>query len=317
MARPTKKGLDYFPFDVDLFNDEKVEAISGEFGVKGELSVIRLLCAIYRNGYFIVWDELKAAQLARQVNATGELVDNIVHRLVRWGFFDESLFNSAKVLSSTRIQTTYFEAVQRRKLSDVNLPHLLINVDINRVNVNINPTSTDIKASINPQIKVNKIKLNESISLSGANAPESRDAERDRFFEIFFFRNFSDPKGERERFINYYKANGWCRSGKTTPVINREALAEAWTQKGDKAAYRFTDEVLKVLANIFELYKSKDRSNAQLFIENLQKCRIEEKIIGFWINEDFHEKFEEILHDGLGYYIQQVIPDTEIRYFKI
>lgn len=58
MARPNKMGLDYFPFDVDFFNDEKIVAISGEFGIKGEIVVIKLLCAIYRNGYFILWNDL-------------------------------------------------------------------------------------------------------------------------------------------------------------------------------------------------------------------------------------------------------------------
>lgn len=42
MARPNKMGLDYFPFDVDFFNDEKIVAISGEFGIKGEIVVIKL-----------------------------------------------------------------------------------------------------------------------------------------------------------------------------------------------------------------------------------------------------------------------------------
>ena len=40
MARPTKDGLDYFPLDVDVFEDEKIEAIAGEFGLKGEIAVI-------------------------------------------------------------------------------------------------------------------------------------------------------------------------------------------------------------------------------------------------------------------------------------
>ncbi len=52
MARPTKDGLDYFPLDVDIFEDEKIEAIAGEFGIKGELAVIKLLCAVYKKGYF-------------------------------------------------------------------------------------------------------------------------------------------------------------------------------------------------------------------------------------------------------------------------
>ena len=45
MARPNKIGLDYFPLDVDIFEDEKISAISGEFGIKGEITVIKLLCA--------------------------------------------------------------------------------------------------------------------------------------------------------------------------------------------------------------------------------------------------------------------------------
>ena len=53
MARPNKTGLDYFPFDIDFFDDEKIMAISGEFGIKGEITTVKLLCAIYRNGYFI------------------------------------------------------------------------------------------------------------------------------------------------------------------------------------------------------------------------------------------------------------------------
>lgn len=54
MARPIKEGLDYFPLYVDIFEDEKIEAISGEFGIKGEIIVVKLLCAIYKKGYFIL-----------------------------------------------------------------------------------------------------------------------------------------------------------------------------------------------------------------------------------------------------------------------
>ena len=43
MARPEEKGLKYYPFDVDFFNDEKIEAISGEFGIKGEIVAVRLV----------------------------------------------------------------------------------------------------------------------------------------------------------------------------------------------------------------------------------------------------------------------------------
>ena len=39
-------GLEYFSFDVDIFDDEKVIPISSEFGAKGECIVVRVLLLI-------------------------------------------------------------------------------------------------------------------------------------------------------------------------------------------------------------------------------------------------------------------------------
>ena len=41
MARPQKDGLDYFPVDVDFYEDEKVELISAKYGSKGEVLILR------------------------------------------------------------------------------------------------------------------------------------------------------------------------------------------------------------------------------------------------------------------------------------
>lgn len=118
MARPNKTGLDYFPFDVDFFADEKIAAISGEFGIKGEITVVKLLCAVYRNGYFILWDEPLKYKLLRDLpGVSAELFDQIINRLVKWGFFDEGLFNSVKVLTSRGIQKRFFSITRRRGLS--------------------------------------------------------------------------------------------------------------------------------------------------------------------------------------------------------
>lgn len=146
MARPNKEGLDYFPFDVDFFSDEKIGSISGEFGIKGEITAIKLLCAIYRNGYFILWnDALKMSLLRGLPGISLELLEQIVTRLVRWGFFEQTLFSTVSVLTSKGIQERYFKAIKRRKDSS-NYPYLLVNVDNNKVNVSNN----DINVSANP-----------------------------------------------------------------------------------------------------------------------------------------------------------------------
>ena len=146
MARPNKIGLDYFPLDVDIFEDEKMSAISGEFGIKGEITVIKLLCAIYRNGYFILWNDLLKFKLLRNLpGISSELIESIVNRLVLWEFFDKALFDSVKVLTSKGIQRRYFEAVRRRKDS-VDLPYLLKDDVCGCVNKGVHST-TDVKVN--------------------------------------------------------------------------------------------------------------------------------------------------------------------------
>lgn len=108
MARPIKQGLDYFPFDVDFFSDEKLYAISGEFGIKGEITTIKLLCAVYRNGYYIEWTEMLKFKLLKELpGISADLLDQIIKRLVKWDFFDKSLFDSASILTSKGIQRRY------------------------------------------------------------------------------------------------------------------------------------------------------------------------------------------------------------------
>lgn len=126
MPRTRKFGIDFFSFDVDFFEDEKIVCIAGEFGIKGELAAIKLLCAIYRNGYFIEWNESVKFKILRQMpGVSSELLDQIVNRLARWEFFCRSLFDSDKVLTSVGIQNRYFYATKDR-LEKEDYPYLLI-----------------------------------------------------------------------------------------------------------------------------------------------------------------------------------------------
>lgn len=167
MARPIKLGLDYFPFEVDFFEDDKTELISAEFGNKGELVMLRLLSLIYKNGYFYEWNEEKALLLAKRVGngCTGALVDEIVSRLAMRSFFDERVLRSFGVLTSERIQENYLAAVSRRVKVEIIQEYCLVchanyeNVIIYSINVNRNSGNDDN----NTQSKEKKIKVKESI----------------------------------------------------------------------------------------------------------------------------------------------------------
>lgn len=173
MAVKHKTGLDYFPFDIDFFGDEKLEFVSARFGLKGEIIAVKLLCKIYRNGYYTEWTEDDAIIFAKRVgdNITAALVNDVVEELAKRDFFDKDIFSRFKVLTSKGIQSRYFEAVERRKGVDV-LSHLLLinlekfdNVSIITQNVNIQPGNVDN----DEQSKVEKSKGDKS-KLIRANA---------------------------------------------------------------------------------------------------------------------------------------------------
>lgn len=194
MARPEEYGLKYFSFNVDFFNDEKIEAISGEFGIKGEITIIKLLCAIYRNGYFIEWTEMLKMKLLKNLpGVSSDLLDQIIIRLVKWGFFDKNLFDSANILTSHGIQKRYFEAVKRRKQNG-EYPYLIVNVDIKH-------GSGDINVDINRQRKVKERKVKE-INI------ESKDSLDEFSFEHAWelYEKKGTSKVARRRWDNLTKA---------------------------------------------------------------------------------------------------------------
>ena len=118
MARNQKKSLSYFPFDVDFFNDDKIQLVSARFGVKGEIIAIKLLCKIYStNGYFYKWGEDECLLFAKSVGdgITNSLVNDVVNELAKRGFFDEAIFRKFQILTSTGIQERYITICKQLK----------------------------------------------------------------------------------------------------------------------------------------------------------------------------------------------------------
>lgn len=158
MARKTKPGLDYFPFDVDFFDDPKVELISSEFETKGDSIMIRLMCRIYRNGYYLPWDKDQSLLFAKRVgnSVTGALVEEVVQGLIRRSFFDKGVYDSFGILTSKGIQTRYIDAKERAKEVVFFKEYALI--DINVINKWNNAVIKSINEVNNPQRREDKIK---------------------------------------------------------------------------------------------------------------------------------------------------------------
>ncbi len=162
MARTVKAGLQYFPLDVDFFNDDKIELISSQFGCKGESIAIRLLCLVYRNGYYYQWGQDESLLFAKRVSngITHELVNDVVNGLIKRAFFDKSIFDSFGILTSRGIQKRYIEAKDRAK--EVVFFEELLLIDNNEALKNNNVTFISINDNICTQRKEKKRKEEKS-----------------------------------------------------------------------------------------------------------------------------------------------------------
>lgn len=114
MARPQKKGLDYFPLDVNIFGDPKIEPIQARYGVKGVCLIIFLYCEIYREGYYIVFDEDYMYTTAHKLGLDIGLIKQVIAFASKRSLFDSTLFIRDTVLTSPGIQHRYQLAIKER-----------------------------------------------------------------------------------------------------------------------------------------------------------------------------------------------------------
>jgi hypothetical protein len=155
MARPSKVGLDYFPLDTNIDQDDKVIIIIAKYGMEGFGILVKLLMEIYKNGYFYPWTEKEQLIFSSRVSVDINSVMEIVNDCIKWGLFHKKVYEQHHILTSKGIQERYLLAASRRVENG-------INEDINLVSVNINSVSDDITLAGSTQKKRKETKLKET-----------------------------------------------------------------------------------------------------------------------------------------------------------
>ena len=302
MARPNKTGIDYFPFDVDFFLDEKLQLIEAEFGMKGGYITVRLLCKIYKNGYHYKWGADECLLFAKNTGVEGvsiNNVDEVVKGLLRRGFFDKTVFKSFNVLTSKGIQRRYVQATAERKEVEINPDYWLIELPKN-VPKKVNPPTNEVNRSNNSvnrskstQSIVKEIKL-KNIFLEKGAVREISDREREIFFEILFFeKGIKSAKSELERFVNHYQSTGWVNKNGVT-IHDRCALLRNWDTKGAAA---FPPEFVKNWREMYELSAklSPDKTPVFSFISEFYDMKKTETSVVFQLSK----KLRNLIEDNL------------------
>ena len=124
----TYDGINYFPVSVNFMEENAMEVIEVKYGIKGSAIVLKLMCKIYKEGYYIRWDKeqclIFANKAGREVQA--EEVKGIIKILFIKGILDENSYQENGILTSESIQKVWLEATKRRKRELSELPYLMV-----------------------------------------------------------------------------------------------------------------------------------------------------------------------------------------------
>ena len=186
-------GINYFPVGVNFMEENAMEVIEAKYGIKGSAIVLKLLCKIYKEGYFIRWDEeqclIFANKAGREVQAAE--VQGIIEILFIKGILDRNSYLANGILTSANIQKIWMEATKRRKRDLKALPYLLVN-DLTQQeteapegeNVTISPGNVVHDVAVNAknacnsgQSKVKEKKAEENKELPPSAPPKGKEKE--------------------------------------------------------------------------------------------------------------------------------------------
>ena len=121
-------GINYFPIGVNFMEENAMEVIEAKYGIKGSTIVLKLLCKIYKEGYFIRWDEEQCLIFANKAGREVQVaeVQGIIEILFIKGILDRNSYLENGILTSESIQKVWLEATKRRKRELSELPYLMV-----------------------------------------------------------------------------------------------------------------------------------------------------------------------------------------------
>ncbi|WP_270582452.1 DUF4373 domain-containing protein [Bacteroides fragilis] len=198
-------GINYFPVGVNFMEENAMEVIEAKYGIKGSAIVLKLMCKIYKEGYYIRWDEeqclIFANKAGREVQA--EEVQGIIEILFTKGILDRNSYQENGILTSESIQKVWMEATKRRKRELSELPYLMVKPEKENGKADTPPALQEIqqpelfkkeKTPVNPKNVVHHVAVNaKNACNSGQSKVKENKAEENKELPPS-----APPKGEGE-----------------------------------------------------------------------------------------------------------------------
>ena len=175
MARPRKKGLDYFPLDVGFLRDQKVKLLRAEFGASSVVFVLYVFCKAYEEeGYFCTWDDDSLLIAADELKEKTSYLSEVLSGCLKRSIFDDRVFQMFGVLTSAGIQRRYLAGCEKRDVIPCLKEYWLLEkneipvsvlrkcafVSVSGEKTSFFPPETIVSSPENPESKVKESKVN-------------------------------------------------------------------------------------------------------------------------------------------------------------
>lgn len=255
----------YFSHDSNARNSDRLIPLRAELQAEGYAIYFMILERLREEpDYTSVRDY---AMLAFDFRVSAESVRRVVEDFDLFAFTEDGeRFYSVSFLDRMKAKDAKSEklrqAAQARWAKNANA-----DAEPCKCNANATPQQKEEKRkSTQKEIKKKEEqnKTKESLSLSPSYEVDAKveiqellKEQRERIFEIFFFKNFVKPEAEVENFITHYTANGWKRNG-GLPIKTAEQLLACATQWKQKEGKQRFDQGL--LVRYYNFYVAADRS---------------------------------------------------------
>ena len=255
MARPIKKGLDYFPMDVTL--DLKMQLLKAKYGLEGLGFIDLLYRVIYNEGYYIKLDDDSLLMLAGNFGIKEERFRELLKFCIEKEFFHEPFWNQHKILTSQGIQKRYFHKTVRRV--DQKYEFLL--------------AETQVSAKNDDESKGNKNKGNESKEKNKEIDPSQIESVQEQWNSFAQQNGLSEIRSLSKKRVSNIKSRLKEKAFKLDEIfsqIEKSPFLRGKNERGWKVDFDFvfgsTNNYLKILEG---KYNGKRNSNEGATSEQL------------------------------------------------
>ena len=164
MARPKKKGLDYFPVDTNILQNKKVRRLKRRAGHVAIVLYLQILCDCYANSYFAKWNDDYRLELSESLEIQEDEVEKLVRLMVDLNLFDRAMFENNHVLTSVNMQERYIAAKAHFVTNnEIDTTYLLISVSKkSNVNGTFERTNGAVQTGKSAQNKIEEKKTEEN-----------------------------------------------------------------------------------------------------------------------------------------------------------